>query len=208
MLRRGLTTSPLCAAAAQRRHLSNKADELARMGAPTPPMIPEDPVVPMDFNPHIEWFEFPKECWDPRYPYTREECIRFQDERWDSTQDEMSEKYGMRIIPPPKLTFWLAYLMTCFYVTQFLYGMYRAQPGHPTYPDWRRRVEASPNCPTIAEDEEYLDQWMVPGFRQTKAKMDPLWAWKPIVKRHGVDNPMAIPLQQMDVSEWKHMTSN
>ena len=31
-------------------------------------MIPQDPVQPIDFNPHIEWYEFPKEIFDMKFP--------------------------------------------------------------------------------------------------------------------------------------------
>jgi len=167
-------------------------------------MIPQDPIVPIDFNPHIEWFEFPKEIFDPKWPFTWEECVRNQDERWDSTADEMAHKYGLRLMPTPRLMFWIAYFTSFVYITFEMWSAYRAAGGHATWPQWRVGVMSSPKCPTITEDEIYIDQWMNPGFRQRNAKHDLFWAWKPLVKKNPV-NPWAIELERKDPSEFKHM---
>jgi hypothetical protein len=174
-------------------------------GPPQPPMIPNDPVQPMDFNPHVEWYEFPKELFDMKFPYTREECIRMQDERWDSTADEMADKYGMKVSPPPKVPFAFAYFTACLYIWFELWSTYRGSGNHPTWPMHREAVRNSPTCPTITEDEVYLDQWRNPVLRQREGKFDAFWNWKPVVKKEPV-NPHAIPYEIPAVSTWQHMT--
>jgi len=169
-------------------------------------MIPGDPVVPLDFNPHIEWYEFPKEIFDLKFPYTRDECIKFVDERWDSTADEMADKYGMRVSPPPKIPFWFAYFTSFLYIWYEMWSCYRGAGNHPTWPMYREAVMNSPNCPKINPDEVYLDQWRIPTLRQREGKSDMFWSWKPLVKKEP-QNPHTIPFQLPPVSEWIHMTS-
>ncbi|PWV02183.1 hypothetical protein C3747_190g49 [Trypanosoma cruzi] len=85
-------------AVSPRRGISTEQKDITRSGQPHPPAVPHnEPILPMDFNPHIEWFEYPKEIFDPKYPYTREESIRMTEESWESTMDEMASRYGMRL---------------------------------------------------------------------------------------------------------------
>lgn len=203
--RRGATPAVSTFGAAKLRFVATRHDEVALPTAPQPPMIPEDPTTPMDFSPHIEWYEYPREVWDPKYPYTREECIRMHDERWDSTADEMAQKYGMRLIPTPKLPFWMAWFTMLLYIWFNLWSCYRSSPDHPSWPQWRVAIQEADDCPTIHEDEVYLDTWIAPQHRQRWYKADLFWAWKPVVKKDGATNPWAIELERKDPSEWKHM---
>ena len=203
MLRRRLATSTAVAAT---RAIANDNTALTKPGPPQPPMIPEDPITPMDFSPHIEWYEYPREVWDPKYPYSRDECIKMSDERFDSTADEMADKYGVRVISPPKLAFWTAYFISGLYLFHNLMACYRAAPEHPTWPQYRVAIQASPDCPTIDDDEVYLSNWINPGHRQKWAKFDHFWAWKPLVKKGGVkSHKWAIEIERKDPSEWDHM---
>uniref|UniRef100_A0A7S1MJH3 Uncharacterized protein n=1 Tax=Neobodo designis TaxID=312471 RepID=A0A7S1MJH3_NEODS len=202
MLRRRLAATT--AAAGVRTVLDGK--NLTKTGAPIPPAIPEDPVTPMDFSPHIEWYEYPREVWDPKFPYTRDEAIRMQDEMWDSTQEDMADKYGVRVISPPKMMFWTAWFISGLYIFHNLMAAYRASPEHPTWPQYRVAIQQSPDCPTIDEDEIYLSTWINPGHRQKWAKWDHFWAWKPLVKKGGVkDHKWKIEAEKKDPSEWSHM---
>lgn len=211
MLRRSIapTASALTTAAAHlrsaRRAVAHGHDQLSIQGPPQPPAVPQDPVIPMDFNPHIEWYEFPKEIFDPIYPYTREECIRMSDERWDYSTEELAEKYGLRIQPPFKFNFWCGWFVSFWYIFWQIWGAYRATGCHPTWPQWRMGVMADSRCPTIDDDEIYLDQWMHPPMRQRMGKLhDYFWAWKPLVKKN-VTNPYAVEQRNRDPSEFKHM---
>jgi hypothetical protein len=205
MLRRRVATAAATAAPAAARSIATGNDSLTTAGPPKPPMIPQDPVTPMDFSPHIEWYEYPKEVWDPKFPYTREECIRMHDERWDSTQEEMAQKYGVRVLAPPKITFWAAWLISFLYIFYNFFACYRAAPEHPSWPQYRVAIQQSPDCPTIDDDEIYLSSWINPGHRQKWAKWDRFWAWKPLVKKGGAQNKWGIELERKDPSEWKHM---
>ena len=203
MLRRRVASTAVAAATVR---TVTDGKHLSKVGAPLPPTIPEDPVTPMDFSPHIEWYEYPREVWDPKYPYTREEAIRMQDEVWDSTQEEMADKYGVRVIAPPKLAFWSAWFLSGIYLFHNLMASYRASPEHPTWPQYRVAIQQSPDCPTIDEDEVYLSAWINPGHRQKWAKYDHFWAWKPVVKKGGVkDHKWKIECERKDPVEWNHM---
>lgn len=175
---------------------------------PKPPMIPYEPVMPMDFNPHIEWFEYPKEIFNPKYPYTREESIRMTEEAYESTMDEMAQRYGMRLNFSSKPTYWMAWFIMNFYCWQTLWGCYRGMGTEPGWPVFRAIVEAQPNCPTIDEDDIYLDQWIRPASRERMSRYDKFYQWKPLVNREGATkHDWAIPHDKKDVSEWVHMTS-
>lgn len=177
-------------------------------GARTPPaIVSNDPVVPMDFNPHIEWFEYPKEVFNPKYPYTREESIRMTEESWESTMDEMASRYGMRLNMTTKPTFWMAWCLMFFYIWQTLWGCYRGAGLEPGWSHFSAIVLSQPNVPTIEEDDIYLDQWMRPEMREKFSKYDIFWNWKPLVSREGAKTSWAIPFASQDVSEWGHMTS-
>jgi hypothetical protein len=215
MLRRAVFTqqsSRLAASAAAttgaaRRHIATGHDQLALQGPPQPPAMPQDPVVPIDFTPHLEWYEFPKEIFDPIFPYTREECIRMSDERWDYSTEELAQKYGLRIQPPYKFNFWMAWMTSFWYIYYEIWSGYRATGNHPTWPQWRMGVMADERCPTIHPDEIYLDQWMHPPHRQRWGKShDLFWMWKPVVATNVV-NPWAVEFRRRDVSEFKHMLS-
>jgi hypothetical protein len=200
------TSSIISSSATTHRHMSSGHDSLALQGPPQPPAVPQDPVVPMDFNPHIEWYEFPKEIFDPIYPYTREEAMRMSDERWDYSMEELAQKYGLRIQPPFKFNFWVAWLVSFWYIYYEIWSGYRATGNHPSWPQWRLGVMADERCPKIHDDEIYLDQWMHPPMRQKMAKVyDRFWAWKPLVSTNIV-NPYAIEFRHRDPSEFKHMT--
>ena len=204
MLRR--VVRPALAVCANTRCISTEHKEVMVPGAPTPPMIPPDPVIPMDFNPHIEWYEFPKEMYDPWYPFTREECLRMVDERYDYSSQELAEKYGVFLNATPRFLFWCAYLVMFIYLWTYLWGCYRSTGAHPKWQHWLAIVKSSPDCPTIHEDEIYLDQWLRLECRQKDYRLDMFWQWKPLVKENA-HNPFAIELEYRDPSEWKHMTS-
>lgn len=176
-------------------------------GAAPPAITPNGPVLPMDFNPHIEWFEYPKEIFDPKYPYTREESIRMTEEAWDSTMDEMASRYGMRLNMTTKPTFWMAWMIMVFYGWYTLWGCYRAMGLEPGWSHFRDIVLQSPHPPTIEEDDIYLDQWMRPEMREKFSRYERFWNWKPLVNREGAKTKWAITPERFDVSEWKHMTS-
>lgn len=205
MLRRRCATRVASTAS---RCIASGNDALTKPGPPQPPAIPVDPVTPLDFSPHIEWYEYPREVWDPKFPYTREESIRMHDEMWDSTMDEMAEKYGMRLIAPPKLAFWLAWLISAIYAGFNMLSLYRAAPEHPSWPQFRVAIQQAPDCPTIGEDEIFVSAWINPQHRQMWAKYDRFWAWKPLVKKGGATHKWAIDLERKDPSEWKHMIGN
>ncbi len=189
------------------RRISTEHKAVTIPGAPTPPMIPQEPVVPIDFNPHIEWFEFPKEIFDPIYPYTREECLRMVDERLEMDSREMAEKYGVFVNQCPRFLFWLAYTWGFIYLWFYLWSAYRAVGSHPKWNHWTSIVRASPDCPTLHPDEIYLDLWTRPDFRQRDGlKTDMFWQWKTPTKEK-VFNPWKIEVEYRDPKEWKHMTS-
>ena len=175
-------------------------------GPPQPPMSPMEPVTPQDFNPHVDWFEFPKEIFDPRYPFTREECIRSKDEYFFSDPDELAQKYGVRITLPPTAVYYIAYMFWVAYVSWELWSLYRAMGGHPSYYHWEHIIMSGPHCPSVTEDEVYLDTWIAPFLRQRDFKFDAFWQWKPVVKE-GAKNPWAVPVKRRDPSEWRHLTS-
>eukprot|EP00760_Papus_ankaliazontas_P034898 PhM_4_TR753/c0_g1_i1/m.95590 len=210
MLRRfggaSATTTSCGLIATTRRFISKDSDAITVRGPPLPPMHPREAVTPIDFNPHIDWFEFPKEIFDPKYPFTREECITARDEYFFTDADELAEKYGVRISNLPTAYYWLVYFMWMFYMWYELWSLYRAQGSHPSYFAWEHVIQASPHCPTVTDDEVYLDQWVSPHFRQKEFKFDRFWQWKPPTKE-GVENPWAIKLERKDPSEWRHMTS-
>jgi hypothetical protein len=211
MLRRVVVTSPCSAAAAlctSSRLVSHEHKDITIPGAPKPPMIPHEPIMPMDFNPHIEWFEFPKEIFNPKYPYTREESIRVTEEVWESTQDEMAQRYGIKCNYTTKPTYWMAWLMMVLYCWQTLWGCYRAMGTEPTWNVYRSIVESQPNCPTIEDDDIYLDVWMRPESRERYIRYDKFYQWRPLVKREGAKTQWGIPLERLDVSEWVHMISD
>ncbi|CCW68514.1 unnamed protein product [Phytomonas sp. Hart1] len=196
------------------RGIASEFKDLQRAGlgpgakAMQPPAIPpNDPMLPMDFNPHIEWFEYPKEIFDPKYPYTREESIRMTEEAWESTMDEMASKYGMRLNMTSKPTFWMAWAMTFFYTWYTLWGCYRAMGTEPGWRDFKAIIQSQPNSPTLEADDIYLDQWMRPEMREKFSHYDRFWNWKPLVNRTGAKTSWAIPIVAQDVSEWKHLTS-
>ncbi|EPY26706.1 hypothetical protein AGDE_11133 [Angomonas deanei] len=161
----------------------------------------------MDFNPHIEWFEYPKEIFDPKYPFTREESIRMTEESWDSTMDEMASRYGMRLNMATKPTFWMAWMLMVFYGWYTLWGCYRGMGVEPGWSHFKNIVLNQPNVPTIEEDDIYLDQWARPEMREKFSRVERFWNWKPLVKRDGAKTSWAVPFEHKDVSEWKHMTS-
>lgn len=166
------------------------------------------PVSPMDFNPHIEWFEYPKEIFDPKYPYTREESIRMTEEAWDSTMEEMASRYGMKLNMTTKPTFWMAWMIMVFYAWYTLWGCYRAMGLEPGWSHFKDIVLQSPHPPTIEEDDIYLDQWMRPEMREKFSRYERFWNWKPLVKRDGgAQTSWKKENERLDVSEWKHMTS-
>lgn len=178
-------------------------------GNAQPPSISHnDSVLPMDFNPHIEWFEYPKEIFDPKYPYTREESIRMTEEAWDSTMDEMASRYGMKLNMTTKPTFWMAWMIMVFYAWYTLWGCYRSMGLEPGWSHFRDLVLQTPHPPTIEEDDIYLDQWMRPEMREKFSRYERFWNWKPLVKRDGAKTKWQIENPVMDVSEWKHMTSS
>jgi hypothetical protein len=215
MLRRSVFSQPAksfaaaatSSAAESRRHFSAKdSDALALQGPPQPPSTPSEPVVPLDFNPHIEWYQFPKEIFTPIYPYTREECIRMMDERFDYSAEELAQKYGVRVHPPFKWNFLLAQFVSFVYMSYQIWSCYRATGNHPTWPQWRLGVMADSRCPTITNDESYLDQWIWSPARPRTGKIyDKFWAWKPLVSTNIV-NPFAIEFRHRDPSEFVHMT--
>lgn len=179
-----------------------------RVGASQPPAIPcNDPILPMDFNPHIEWFEFPKEIFDPKFPYTREESIRMTEESWESTAEEMASRYGMRLNVSTKPTFWMAWALMVLYGWYTLWGCYRALGSEPGWSHFRDVVLSQPNAPVLEEDDIYLDQWMRPELRERFVKHDRFWNWKPLVKREGASTSWSIPMHHPDECEWRHMTS-
>lgn len=181
---------------------------LSNGGAAPPPSISHnEPVLPMDFNPHIEWFEYPKEIFDPKFPYTREESIRMTEESWESTMDEMASKYGMRLNMTTKPAFWLAWSLMFFYSWYTLWGCYRAMGTEPGWSHFKNVVLNQPTVPVLEEDEIYLDQWMRPEMREKFSRYDRFWNWKPLVNRDGAKTSWQIPMQYADESEWKHMTS-
>ncbi|ORC86445.1 uncharacterized protein TM35_000281610 [Trypanosoma theileri] len=194
-----------------RRNISTESKDLTSTGRPQqpqPPAVPHnEPILPMDFSPHIEWFEYPKEIFDPKYPYTREESIRMTEESWESTMDEMASRYGMRLNMSTKPTFWLAWSIMVFYSWYTLWGCYRAMGTEPGWSHFRNIVLSQPNVPTLEEDDIYLDQWIRPEIREKHAKYERFWNWKPLVKRDGAQTSWKIPMQYQDESEWRHMTS-
>lgn len=214
MLRRAFSTQTCSAAttaasatlAGSRRFFNAKnSDSLAIQGPPQPPSVPSEPVVPLDFNPHIEWNQFPKEIFDPIYPYTREECLRMADEKFDYSTEEMAQKYGVRVHPPFKVNFLMAQFVSFVYITYQIWSGYRATGAHPSWPQWRLGVMADSRCPKISDDEIYLDQWINPPARQRMGKIyDPFWAWKPLVSTNIV-NPYKIEHRNRDPAEFKHM---
>ncbi|AAZ11443.1 uncharacterized protein TEOVI_000703700 [Trypanosoma equiperdum] len=213
MLRRAVAISPSATVVASRtssRHSSTGSKDLSSFGGnrPHPPAIQHnEPITPMDFNPHIEWFEYPKEVFDPKYPYTREESIRMTEESWESTMDEMASRYGMRLNMSTKPTFWMAWSLMFIYSWYTLWGCYRAMGTEPGWTHFRSVVLDQPNVPTLEEDDIYLDQWIRPEIREKHAKYERFWNWKPLTKRDGAQTSWKIPMQYQDESEWRHMTS-
>ncbi|CAG9569335.1 conserved hypothetical protein [Leishmania major strain Friedlin] len=200
------STSPRCSA---RCIASEFKDIRPRSGgaAPPPSISNNEPILPMDFNPHIEWFEYPKEIFDPKFPYTREESIRMTEESWESTMDEMASKYGMRLNMSSKPTFWMAWFIMFFYSWYTLWGCYRAMGTEPGWSHFKNVVLNHPTVPVLEEDDIYLDQWMRPEMREKFSRYDRFWNWKPLVKRDGAKTTWSIPMQYADESEWRHMTS-
>lgn len=172
-----------------------------------PSIADNGPVLPMDFNPHIEWFEYPKEIFDPKYPYTREESIRMTEEAWESTMDEMASRYGMKLNMTTKPTFWMAWMIIVFYGWYTLWGCYRGMGLEPGWSHFRDLVLQQPHPPTVEEDDIYLDQWMRPEMREKFSRYERFWNWKPLVKRDGASTKWSIENPRFDPSEWKHMTS-
>lgn len=208
MLRRHITNTVAASAAVGARQLSTEHKDITLPGAPQPPMISQEPAVPIDFNPHIEWYEFPKEIFDHRFPYTREECVRATEESYESTMDELASRYGMKLNFSTKPTFWMAWMLMFFNIWYTLWAAYRASGGEPKWPHFRNIVAAHPKCPTIDEDDIYLDQWINPGHREVHARNDNFWNWKPLVNREGATkHQWSIPVERKDPSEWIHMTS-
>lgn len=208
MFRRAPTASTLALVAC--RYVSHEHKDVTTVAgtAPKPPMIAHEPVMPIDFNPHIEWFEYPKEIFNPKYPFTREESIRMTEESYESTMDEMARRYGMRLNYSSKPTFWMAWALTVFYAWQTMWGCYRASGPEPNWTMFRNVVEAQPNCPTMEEDDIYLDVWMRPEGRERHVRYDKFYQWKPLSKRNGAKTTWPIPFEHRDVSEWKHMVSD
>lgn len=162
---------------------------------------------PMDFNPHIEWFEYPKEIFDPKFPYTREESIRMTEEAWDSTMEEMASRYGMKLNMTTKPTFWMAWMIMCFYAWYTLWGAYRAMGLEPGWSHFRDIVLQSPHPPTLEEDDLFLDQWIRPEMREKFSRYERFWNWNPVVKRDGAHTSWKTENNPLDVSEWEHMAS-
>lgn len=197
-------------ATSSRRAFSGESKDLLVGGAPPlPPAIPQENVTPVDFNPHIEWYEFPKELWSPLWPYTSDECIRMCDDRWDSTADEMGKKYGWRICgaaPVFVYAYWIGQTITIIWE---LWYLHRSPTEHAPATIWRMAVREAPNSPKVTDDDVYLDQWLMPQTRQVYWRMDALWQWKPVVK-DGKSMKLTLnppPDTKHDVSEWVHMTS-
>lgn len=162
---------------------------------------------PVDFNPHIEWFEYPKEIFDPKYPFTREEGIRMTEEAWDSTMDEMASRYGMRLNPSTKVYFVIGYFISAWYGWYTLWGSYRAMGLEPGYHHFLDIALQKAAAPEIEEDDIYLDWWVRPEYRERSSRFDIFWNWKPPTKRDGAKTSWALPNPQHDPSEWIHMTS-
>lgn len=208
VIRREVITGPACALTSSSRTVSHEHKDLTVAGAPKPPMIPHEPLMPMDFNPHIEWFEFPKEVFNPKFPYTREESIRCTEESFESTQDEMAQRYGMKLNYSTKPTYWMAWCVMTFYCWQTLWCAYRAMGSEPGWPVFRGIVEAQPNCPTLEEDDIYVDVWLRPESKERYVRYDKFVQWKPLVNRNGAHTSWSIPLERRDPSEWRHMVSD
>lgn len=192
-------------AVCQRRQVSTEHKDIASTGAPLPPAITSDPITPLDFNPHIEWYEFPKEMFDPRYPFTREECVRATEEPFENTMDEMASRYGMRLGYSPKPAFWLAWFLFFFHTYWSIWCLYRSAGGEPHWPHFRHIVAAHPRCPTIEDADNYVDLWQMPFSRENHAGFDTFWQWKPLVDRNGCKSSYTIPFEHRDPSEWSHM---
>ncbi|KAG5511292.1 hypothetical protein GH5_07540 [Leishmania sp. Ghana 2012 LV757] len=216
MLRRSCGAAVSTAATAVCAHLQCSARFIASEfknvclrngGAAPPPSISSESILPMDFNPHIEWFEYPKEIFDPKFPYTREESIRMTEESWESTMDEMASRYGMRLNMTSKPTFWMAWCIMFFYSWYTLWGCYRAMGTEPGWSHFKSVVLNQPTVPVLEEDDIYLDQWMRPEMREKFSRYDRFWNWKPLVKRDGAKTTWQIPMSYIDESEWRHMTS-
>ena len=207
MLRRVATsTAPLCAS--QCRFVSKEHKEITKPGAPLPPMVTKDSYIPMDFSPHIEWYEYPKEIFNHAYPYTREEQLRCTDEVWESTQEEMGSRYGIRLAQITRFYFWAGYIGWIWYGWFYLWGFYRSMGPDPKWAAFRAIVETDPNHPTVEEDDVYLDNWINPVWRARWCKWDRFWRWKPVVNRDGATkHQWALPDEKLDPSEWRHMTS-
>ena len=181
---------------------------LSHPAAPLPPMISQELIMPLDFSPHIEWYEFPKEVFNPRFPMTREDNIQAHDEFWDADPTELAEKYGVKFgTPPGKAMFAMGWLVIMMHTWWTLWGMYRGAGYEPMYQDYKRVVESHPNCPVVDEQDIYLDTWCNSRTRHALSKFDILWAWKPLLDEESNKHPnqWQIKFEHQDPSEWRHM---
>lgn len=192
------------------RHLSEGKDITIPSAAPLPPAIPQEPVAPLDFSPHIEWNEFPREVFDQRYPWNRDECVRGLDESFESTIDELTHRYGIRTNAPTKGFFWGCWVMAVYVLWWELWSLYRAAGYEVLWPHWKKIVETHPNCPVMHEEDFYLDWWVWPSIRESRArKHETMWSWKPAIKRNATkDHQFAVPMEYRDPSEWQELCDN
>ncbi len=170
-------------------------------------MASYEPIVSSDFNPHIEWYEFPMEIWDPYYPHTREERIAGREAIYTQTYDELADRYGLRAQTPFKISSVMGFILTAFYPVYIIWSFYRTWGLEHCYGDMVAIMEAEGTVVKIEDDELFLDNWMGTCQRMFYYQHDFLIGWKPPVKEGGAETSWKIPFEPKDVSEFKHLLS-
>jgi hypothetical protein len=206
-MRRLSARIPAVAVAGARSVSSDHKAIVSSYAAPKPPMATYEPATAADFTPHIEWYEFPLEFWSGYYPFSRNDRIANYSVIYEMSDEELAQRYGLRILLPGKMAALGGFLLQCLYPCAVLWGCYRAWGNENSYHDFVAIMEAEGVVIKIEDDDLFLDSWQGFHFRVQNMNNDPQGMWRPPIKQGGAQTSWKLPFEPKDLSEIKHHLS-